>query len=113
MSALDTISWRYVRTHYDERERIYHELLSLRKSRNLGQFTRLLLGISDPAGNYSAAEHGLGPKILSENANAESRSRSNWQVYGSQEGSWNSAANKECTTSISTNRSWIRIGVYG
>jgi hypothetical protein len=33
----------------------------------------LLLGISDPSGNYSAAEHGIGPKVLAENHDVEKR----------------------------------------
>ena len=33
-------------------------------------FADLALGISDEAGNYSAVEHGLGPKVLSTNLNA-------------------------------------------
>jgi hypothetical protein len=73
MSALDTITWEHVRSHYDERVRIHRELLALRADRNIRQFTRLLLGISDPAGNYSADEHALGPKILAKNVNAEKR----------------------------------------
>ena len=73
MSALDTITWKHVRSHYDERVRIHRELLALRASRNTKQFTALLLGISDPAGNYSANEHALGPRILWENVNAENR----------------------------------------
>jgi len=37
------------------------------------KFAGLALGIGDPDGNYSAAEHGLGPKVLVSNANAEQR----------------------------------------
>lgn len=73
MSALDTVTWSAVRSHYDERLRIHGELLALREHGNTRQFVRLLFGISDPAGNYSAEEHALGPKILAENINAEQR----------------------------------------
>jgi len=73
MSALDTVTWSNVRSHYDERIQIHGHLLALREQGNTRQFARLLLGISDPAGNYSAEEHALGPKILAENANAEQR----------------------------------------
>ncbi|MFZ3237292.1 MAG: hypothetical protein WA417_17375 [Stellaceae bacterium] len=73
MSALDGTAWPKVRPHYDERIQIHRELLSLRKQGNTRQFAALLLGVSNPAGNYSADEHALGPKILSENANAERR----------------------------------------
>ncbi len=73
MSALDTITWPNVRSHYDERVRIHGELLALREKGNLRQFANLLLGVSNAAGNYSAKEHALGPKILAENVNAERR----------------------------------------
>jgi hypothetical protein len=35
MSALDTINWQDVRTHYDERVRIHRELLTLRSDDNV------------------------------------------------------------------------------
>jgi hypothetical protein len=73
MSALDAITWPNVRTHYDERVRIHGELLALRAKGNARQFANLLLGVSNAAGNYSAEEHALGPKILTENVNAERR----------------------------------------
>lgn len=73
MSALDTITWPNVRSHYDERVRIHGELLALREKGNPRQFANLLLGVSNAAGNYSAKEHALGPKILAENVNAERR----------------------------------------
>lgn len=63
MSALDGTAWPKVRPHYDERIQIHRELLSLRKQGNTRQFAALLLGVSNPAGNYSADEHALGPKI--------------------------------------------------
>jgi hypothetical protein len=73
MSALDTLAWPSVRSHYDERIQIHEELLVLRKQGNTRELVKLLLGISNPAGNYSAEEHALGPKILAENVNAEKR----------------------------------------
>lgn len=39
------------------------------------KFAESILGMVDPAANYSASDHGLGPKILSENRNAASRVR--------------------------------------
>ena len=59
MSALDGTAWPKVRPHYDERIQIHRELLSLRKQGNTRQFAALLLGVSNPAGNYSADEHAL------------------------------------------------------
>jgi hypothetical protein len=73
MSALDTITWPNVRSHYDERVRIHGELLALRAKGSGRQFANLLLGVSNAAGNYSAEEHALGPKIMTENPNAERR----------------------------------------
>jgi hypothetical protein len=71
MSALDDLDWREVRIHYDEREEIHRQLLKLHRNNNLSEFVRLLLGVSNRAGNYSADDHKLGPQILKENRNAE------------------------------------------
>lgn len=73
MSALKALNWVEVRDQYDRREQVRHDLASLRQQSKFAAFTELLLGISDPAGNYSAAEHGLGPQILAVNANAQAR----------------------------------------
>jgi len=73
MSVLSGLDWSEVRAHYDERVGVHKELLNLLKSGPTDRFAKLLLGISDPNGNYSAAEHGLGPKILSSNRNAPPR----------------------------------------
>jgi hypothetical protein len=35
------------------------------------EYVNLALGITNPAGNYSAAEHGLGPRILDENTHQD------------------------------------------
>jgi len=73
MSALDFLDWSNVRAHYDARVQVHKRLLHLLDGALLDQFARLLLGIADPTGNYSAAEHGLGPKILATNGNAVNR----------------------------------------
>lgn len=73
MSALLKLDWKAVRDQYDLRGRVHRQLLALHRQRKVSDFVDLLLGISDPAGNYSAAEHGLGPKVLTENLNAEDR----------------------------------------
>jgi hypothetical protein len=67
MSVLDHLDWMQVRAHYDERVNVHQRLLKLLDSGLLDPFARLLLGIAETAGNYSAAEHGLGPKILTMN----------------------------------------------
>ena len=73
MSALNSLNWLSVRKQYELRQKASAELLRLHAQRKLPQFIELLLGISDSAGNYSASEHGLGPKIIGENLNAEDR----------------------------------------
>lgn len=73
MSALTSLDWNAVRQHYDERVVAHREALSLRGKHRVPEFCNLILGISDPTGNYSAAEHGLGPKVLAMNYNAEQR----------------------------------------
>lgn len=53
-----------VRNHYMLR---YHAHKKLRKhfeASDIHAFAQLALGISDPVGNYSAAEHRMGPIIL-------------------------------------------------
>lgn len=67
MSALLGLDWKQVRAHYDDRVDVHERLLKLHDGGLLDPFAKLLLGISDRAGNYSAAEHGLGPKILVNN----------------------------------------------
>jgi hypothetical protein len=48
-------------------------LLALHKDNQASSFAQLLLGISDPTGNYSAHEHGIGPRVLADNLNSEKR----------------------------------------
>jgi hypothetical protein len=54
-----------IRKHYEHRERVHRQLRAHFDAEQVVDFARLALGISDSAGNYSAAEHGLGPLILS------------------------------------------------
>jgi hypothetical protein len=68
MSALDKLDWNEVRSQYDGRIRVHRELLRLYQDNKLGQFVDLLLGISNPVGNYSADEHKLGPQIIANNS---------------------------------------------
>jgi hypothetical protein len=70
MSVLQELQWETVLKHYKEREEIHRQLLNLYRNENLDRFVRLLLGIDDPAGNYSADEHKLGYQILNGNPNA-------------------------------------------
>ena len=73
MSALTSLNWATVRSQYDLRKNVRSQLSALRQKGKTNAFVELLLGISNPAGNYSAAEHGLGPRILVENSNAAKR----------------------------------------
>lgn len=67
-STIDALEMSEVREHYLNRERCQAELRRLFDEGNIPAFARLALGISNPAGNYSASEHGLGPRILLENS---------------------------------------------
>jgi hypothetical protein len=73
MSILQSLNWTEVRGHYDARLCVHQNLLALYKEHRFGEFAQLLLGISNPAGNYSAEEHGLGPRILANNFNGQQR----------------------------------------
>ena len=73
MSALANLDWGEVRSHYEDRVEIHQKLLGFYQDGELGSFVDLLLGISNPAGNYSADEHKLGPQILAGNSNAENQ----------------------------------------
>jgi hypothetical protein len=70
MSALTNLDWNHVRDHYDNRVEIHRQLLQFYREGELNPFVDLLLGISDPTGNYSADEHRLGPQIIASNRNA-------------------------------------------
>ena len=63
MAILDSVDWAAVRRHYDDRVSVSRTLVQLYNQKSVKQFADLALGISDLDGNYSAAEHGLGPKI--------------------------------------------------
>lgn len=73
MGILDLTDWRAVRQHYNERLRVHREAVKLYEQRSISKFANVVLGITEAHGNYSAAEHGLGPKILALNINGEDR----------------------------------------
>jgi len=72
MKLLDSLDWRAVRDQYDVRESVSKRLRELLRRRLVDQFAELSLGISQVDGNYSAAEHSLGNKVLARNTNAAS-----------------------------------------
>jgi hypothetical protein len=63
---ISQLNMQEVRDHYVARERVHQRLRTLFVDGNVHEFVSLALGISDPVGNYSAAEHLLGPRILAE-----------------------------------------------
>lgn len=73
MEVLDDVEWDAVRRHYDERVVVHQRLLRLAEGKLVKPFFRLALGIDDPAGNYSAAEWSIGPKVAASNARPEER----------------------------------------
>lgn len=60
-----------VREHYLLRERAHTTLRQLFDAGRVEEYVNLALGITNPAGNYSAAEHGRGPRILDENTHQD------------------------------------------
>ena len=73
LDEISHISVRDVNNHYLLRKAIHSELISLLQARQIVKYVQLALGISNADGNYSAAEHNLGPKILYENIKAPKR----------------------------------------
>ncbi len=61
------LSMSEVKDHYGKREVTHKRLITLFTQRNVDEYARLAVGLTDAAGNYSAHEHNLGPRILSEN----------------------------------------------
>jgi hypothetical protein len=64
MVDLNDLDMGEIRDHYVMRERIHRRLRGLLEIGNTREFVRLALGMTDGAGNYSASEHGMGPRIL-------------------------------------------------
>jgi hypothetical protein len=76
MAILDSVNWTKVRKHYDERIGVSNTLVRFYKQNSVEQFAELALGLSgDGVGNYSAAEHHLGPKILYPDYNQNAKQR--------------------------------------
>ena len=73
MSILQELDWAEIDAHYRSRVKETKNLKDLYESKKVSGFADLALGMTTPSGNYSAAEHGLGPKILESNPNAKGR----------------------------------------
>jgi hypothetical protein len=67
-ASVDELDMQAVREHYLHRERVHSRLRRLLDDGVVHDFAQLALGIPDDAGNYSAAEHRLGPHILAESS---------------------------------------------
>lgn len=65
MDLLAQVPMAEVFEHYDLRLSIHHQMTRLLHSGSIREFAELALGITDPRANYSAVEHGLGKKVLS------------------------------------------------
>ena len=62
---LKVLNYNDIYSHYNARVVISSTLQDLLRSGDKAKYSELALGISDPYGNYSASQHGLGEKILS------------------------------------------------
>ncbi len=68
MPLWDAIDYCTVSAIYDSRYRIHQRLLKAIKENDVRGYVNLALGIEEPGGNYSAAEHGLGPLVLQQSS---------------------------------------------
>jgi len=71
-SVFTGLDWHSIRAHYDHRVSVSKNLRKLYNRAGVHDFAQLAVGNGDDAGNYSAAEHHLAPRILA-NLNAERR----------------------------------------
>jgi hypothetical protein len=60
----DNVDYKEAAALYKSRFVIHQKLISFFRGGDVDNYVRLALGIEEDGGNYSAAEHGLGPKIL-------------------------------------------------
>lgn len=73
MSLLETLDYVLIRDHYDRRLKAHRRMLRLHDRQDFKAFADLALGITDAAGNFSADEHTLGPRVLAGNSHAAER----------------------------------------
>jgi hypothetical protein len=64
----DAIDYRVACAHYNSRYEIHERLLKAFQENAIHSYVDLALGIEEAGGNYSAAEHGLGPIILQQSS---------------------------------------------
>jgi len=68
LQAWNAIDYRVARELYDRRYGIHRRLLKAFQQNRVQDYVVLALGIEEAGGNYSAAEHGLGPIILQQSS---------------------------------------------
>jgi len=68
LQVWDAIDYRIARELYDSRYGIHVRLLKAFQENAIHDYVDLALGINESGGNYSAAEHGLGPTILQQSS---------------------------------------------
>jgi hypothetical protein len=73
MLSMKRLNWARIRALYDERKAIHDLAAKLRLTEKRMGFAELVLGVSDPAGNFSASRHGLGQRVLAFNDNPAER----------------------------------------
>ena len=67
MSILKDLDWNAIQNNYDQRVDVHYDLMRLYEAEKIIEFADLALGISKPAGNYSADRYKSGPEILAVN----------------------------------------------
>jgi hypothetical protein len=64
----NSIDYSVAKALYESRYKIYQTLLKAFQGNDTHGYVELALGIKNRGGNYSAAEYGLGPKILNQSS---------------------------------------------
>ena len=72
-SLLSDLEWDWIDEHYAGRSKTHKRLIRLHDAEDCDSFAALALGISSGYGNFSAAEHNFGPKVLADNTRAAER----------------------------------------
>jgi len=64
-SLMAKLDYAHIAEHYADRVAVHGDIRRAFDAKKAAKYADLALGISSPLGNYSASEHGLGPKVLS------------------------------------------------
>jgi len=71
ISQIHELNMPAVLEHYLDRERVHKKIRHFFDKELVSEYVQLALGISDQTGNYSAHEHGWGPRILADSDEIE------------------------------------------